>query len=435
MLSKIVVRALILICFASVSFAYAQNKSLPQVKLNFEKNVFGFNENIPLQVSISNPDKREIKILRWFTPIDGIRGNLFSVTLNDSPVEYLGAVYKRAAPTESDYLILKPGETIVNTVNLADYYDLSKSGNYQITYRAESYNLFTETAVFQQKAERLESKSVSVWIYGTAKKTSLNTSNNDYTTTGCNAEQTAALPAATNGARNYAANSYNYLNIGTVDARYTTWFGAFDITRFATARTHFFNIRNLLVADSYRIACNDSGCSAGTFAFVFPTDTATHTIYVCDLFWATPTTGTDSKAGTLIHEISHFNDIAATQDYVYGQAAAMSLAAISPNLAVNNADNHEYFAEASSPTAASAIITGKIISSVGRGIQNAQITLTAPNGTTKTALSGSFGYYSFSEIEVGHNYIISVNSKQFQFTPQAILLTEDLAGLDFIALP
>jgi peptidyl-Lys metalloendopeptidase len=56
-------------------------------------------------------------------------------------------------------------------------------------------------------------------------------------------------------------------------------------------------------------------------------------------------TGTDSKGGTLVHESSHFTNIASTEDYAYGQSAAKSLASSNPAHAVENADNHEYFAE------------------------------------------------------------------------------------------
>ncbi len=55
--------------------------------------------------------------------------------------------------------------------------------------------------------------------------------------------------------------------------------------------------------------------------------------------------GRDSKAGTLIHEISHFNVVAGTGDIVYGASGAHNLAVTSPNQAIRNADNHEYFAE------------------------------------------------------------------------------------------
>ena len=51
------------------------------------------------------------------------------------------------------------------------------------------------------------------------------------------------------------------------------------------------------------------------------------------------------KAGTLIHEASHFIRNGGTEDYAYGQSAARALARTNSNLAIFNADSHEYFAE------------------------------------------------------------------------------------------
>jgi peptidyl-Lys metalloendopeptidase len=68
-------------------------------------------------------------------------------------------------------------------------------------------------------------------------------------------------------------------------------------------------------------------------------------IYVCRAFWSAPLAGTDSKGGTLIHEMSHFTAVAGTGDLVYGQTAAANLAVTNPAGAITNADNHEYFAE------------------------------------------------------------------------------------------
>jgi peptidyl-Lys metalloendopeptidase len=41
--------------------------------------------------------------------------------------------------------------------------------------------------------------------------------------------------------------------------------------------------------------------------------------------------------------------LAATDDVVYGQAGARALADSDPNLAITNADSHEYFAEDTPP--------------------------------------------------------------------------------------
>jgi peptidyl-Lys metalloendopeptidase len=87
----------------------------------------------------------------------------------------------------------------------------------------------------------------------------------------------------------------------------------------------------------------DCGCKQNYYAYVYSNQP--YRIYLCKAFWTAPMTGTDSKAGTLIHEVSHFDVVAGTDDHVYGQTNAKNLAISNPNNAVNNADNHEYFAE------------------------------------------------------------------------------------------
>jgi peptidyl-Lys metalloendopeptidase len=43
--------------------------------------------------------------------------------------------------------------------------------------------------------------------------------------------------------------------------------------------------------------------------------------------------------------MSHFNVVASTNDWAYGQSAAASLAISNPTKAIDNADSHEYFSE------------------------------------------------------------------------------------------
>ena len=82
-----------------------------------------------------------------------------------------------------------------------------------------------------------------------------------------------------------------------------------------------------------------------TFAYVYPGD-KTHTIYLDKAFDSAPDTGKDSKAGTLAHEMSHFDDIGGTKDHVYGADNAKALASTDSNKATNNADNFEILLKA-----------------------------------------------------------------------------------------
>ncbi|MDE3251081.1 MAG: peptidase M35, partial [Bacteroidota bacterium] len=83
-----------------------------------------------------------------------------------------------------------------------------------------------------------------------------------------------------------------------------------------------------------------SNCMPGAYA---ATTKGGDTIWICTGFWNAPATGTDSKAGTLVHEHSHAS--AGTEDLGgYGRTNCQSLAATKPDDAIKNADNYEYFA-------------------------------------------------------------------------------------------
>src|SRR5512142_3077544 len=93
------------------SAAGAAPKDGPAVSLSTLKNEFSVSEDVLGTVSISNTTGHSVGILKWFTPMDGVEEPVFTVKLNGAPVDYTGAVYKRPAPTGSDYITLKRGES------------------------------------------------------------------------------------------------------------------------------------------------------------------------------------------------------------------------------------------------------------------------------------------------------------------------------------
>ena len=108
-------------------------------------------------------------------------------------------------------------------------------------------------------------------------------------------------------ARTYSENSKGYLAGSNVGPRYTTWFGAYTSSRYNTAEQHFVDIDAAMDQNGGQITVN-CGCNQSAYAYVYPT--RPYEIFVCRAFWSAPNTGTDSKAGTLVHEMSHFNIVA-----------------------------------------------------------------------------------------------------------------------------
>lgn len=326
-----------------VSSIAAKTSDAVKVNLNFEKNVYGYEESVPVNVAITNQSKASVKILRWLTPFDGVKEDLFVVTLDGKPVEYTGAHYKRPAPTEKDYITIRPGDTFEATVDLAGYYDLSRTGFYQVNYEVEAANVFSHQNNLLEQTEELKSSVAQAYIEAHEAAPVENipdTVSRSTSFTGCSTSRQSSLNTARTNASSYALNSFNYLNAGSTGARYTTWFGTYNSSRYSTVRSHFSNIRNQMdnAAITFNCTCTDSA-----YAYVYPNQP--YTIYLCNAFWSAPSTGTDSKAGTLVHEMSHFNVVAGTDDWAYGQTAAKNLARSNPTRAVDNADSHEYFAE------------------------------------------------------------------------------------------
>ena len=89
------------------------------------------------------------------------------------------------------------------------------------------------------------------------------------------------------------------------------------------------------------------------------------------------------------------------------------------------------------PTAANVSIGGRIYSASGLGIQKVRVVLRPQVGSARYALSSTFGFYRFDDVPVGESYIIEVYVKRYQFQHSSILInvTDEIYGIDFVALP
>ncbi|HEY9076029.1 MAG TPA: M35 family metallo-endopeptidase [Anaerolineaceae bacterium] len=317
------------------------------VNISLNQPVFTPYQNIIVQVEISNPTNHPVKVLKWFTPAEDIEESLFTVSRSGQPAAYLGAVYKRPAIKDTDYLTLKPGEKITRSVNLSTLYDFSLSGTYTVRYEVASEHLHAEKGVGVQKTpDQLVSNELKVQVTGkvSAKPTPPPPVPGSNTFNKCTADQQTSLVSARSTAQVYSKDAFAYLNNTLKGTRYTTWFGIFNTARYDSVKTHFDAISNAMTNAGITFDCS---CKKPYYAYVYPSQP--YKIYLCKVFWSAPLEGSDSKAGTLIHEMSHFYVVASTQDYVYGQTGAKDLAIANPDHAINNADNHEYFAENTPP--------------------------------------------------------------------------------------
>lgn len=309
------------------------------VRLSMPTPVLSGDVDVVVNVSVTNTARHPVMLLKWQLPSDELEGSLFSITRDDQPVGYLGPVIKRTSPDASDHVKLEAGATLNYAVELTGAYDLSRSGRYSISYSSRGKH---------GDAATLASDPLYLWLEGRSGKaaqapTPPAPASASLSYTGnCSASQQSTLASAVTAATSYATAANAYLaGPASATPRYTTWFGAFSNAGWNTAKSHFAAEQSAFTTQALTLDCKCK--KKNVYAYVYPTQP--YKIYVCGAFWAAPLTGTDSKAGTLVHEMSHFNVVAGTDDWAYGQTAAKALAISDPTKALNNADSHEYFAE------------------------------------------------------------------------------------------
>ncbi len=329
---------LVLMTLAPTGSAAAAGGGI-EVTLSAPKTDIVASAGVWVRVTYSNMADTNMSILKWQTPVNGLEAPLFDVAADGKPVDYIGRLVKRGPPTPGDYLTIAPGDSLSFSVNLARSYSFSETAQYSVAYN------FPLT-----QAKALASNDLLLDVAGRADPVA-SVITPGYT--GCTPLRQNQLLTALGSASTYASGAATYFTSKRSGPRYTEWFGAMDATRYASVKSNFTKISNALetATISFDCTCTDTG----VYAYVYPNQP--YMIYLCGAFWGAPNTGTDSRAGTLIHEMSHFSVLADTDDHVYGQAGARSLAISNPARAVTNADNHGYFAE-NTPTLANGPVLG-----------------------------------------------------------------------------
>lgn len=311
-----------------------------------------------VEVTVTNTSRKTARIPNWQLPSAAVESNLFAVSRNGEALRFEGRMVKRGAPTSADYTILRAGRSHRAVVDLGEMYDLSQTGDYTVTFAAPlQWASMSDGKQLRHANGRpmvAQGAPVRLWVDGASAKLAAGMAKDrakpgaggsvvgGVTYKGCSSTQISGAGSAVTAARSYSENAKGYLTSGATGPRYTTWFGAYTSSRYSTARQNFANIDTAMDQSGGQITIN-CGCNQSAFAYVYPT--RPYEIFVCRAFWNAKNTGTDSRAGTLIHEMSHFNVVAGTDDHAYGQTAAKNLALTDPARALDNADNHEYFAE------------------------------------------------------------------------------------------
>lgn len=137
---------------------------------------------------------------------------------------------------------------------------------------------------------------------------------------------------------------------------YARWFGAYSPANAEHVRANLKAIVAAIRRGAVTVQCEQiepDGCASGEYAFVYTN--RPYNLHVCPSFFDLPSLSAlrpgarqsdfGTREGTIVHELSHFEHVADTEDHCYSRRECAAMARSSAALAIENADSYQYFTE------------------------------------------------------------------------------------------
>ncbi|KAI8968767.1 Metalloprotease [Trametes punicea] len=308
-------------------------------------------DNFIVTTTLTNTGDEPLKLLNDpHSPLSDLPTDIFDINnQHGTSPDFIGIEVKylpHLAATQNDplaFINLAPSQSVDVKHNISLAYDFSGSGPGLYTVNMKALNTFYHVSGSHISVllatSRLPNHAVNV--SGSLVSRAGGALRPD--TKECEDWQRQAVHGAIPLAKRYIANALAELTReGSKGDNYRRWFGAPSEHRLSTVASHFEALTGNNFTD-FTFICNTAFCSrnSGVFAYVYPDDFGK--IHVCDMFFRSPVGGLDSRASTIVHESSHFTRNGGTRDHAYGTTLTQELARSYPQLAVMNADNHEYY--------------------------------------------------------------------------------------------
>ncbi len=323
------------------------------------KPVIKMGEEVIVEVTLSNNHPIDYFILKRFTPLEGLRSNIFTVTTNKgSIIPYDGLMFRRGPTQKDEYIKIRANSSISSTATLSNAYGFYEVGTYlvklstTITF-ASSLDVAPATELLVSNTNRfmltVGDKQPHLTIGEThRRKQQVQQKINDFSVFDMKAMRNPVFKGnwtdeMKKDATNVYTKAFQVMQKATDLAvfnteRYTTWFGRTDYSGDVKSvlqactndmQVYSFTLYNGLSFKSY--------CKSNDYAYTVP---GAVYMVLCSVYYES---GFEDKYETIVHEMTHAS--ARTKDLGYGRTTCKDLAKWYPAEAVNNADNYAFFTD------------------------------------------------------------------------------------------
>jgi uncharacterized delta-60 repeat protein len=101
----------------------------------------------------------------------------------------------------------------------------------------------------------------------------------------------------------------------------------------------------------------------------------------------------------------------------------------------NTSDGHTTLVRyLSDPAAQSFVVSGRVTTPAGLGLRNALVTITDADGSRRTTVTSSLGFYRFEDVDKSKANVMGASSKRYRFESRELGAANDLLEVNFVGI-
>lgn len=136
----------------------SDNNTLTYYLSSKEKYIQG--NSIIINFSLKNVSKSKLWVLKWYTPLEGIKGKIFRVICDGKEILYEGPMVKRGTPNKHDYIYIEPNKSVSSQVDLSEVYVFLECSECLVKFSGKIWDISTSADFIPKKNGDLKSFTI-----------------------------------------------------------------------------------------------------------------------------------------------------------------------------------------------------------------------------------------------------------------------------------
>lgn len=116
---------------------------------------------VVVDFTLENNSDADLWILKWYTPLEGIKGKILQVTCDGEELPYEGMMMKRGNPSRDDYVLLHPSASARAEFDLAEVYSLKPCNECRLSFKGRIHDVVFDQSKIPRANDQQESAEVS----------------------------------------------------------------------------------------------------------------------------------------------------------------------------------------------------------------------------------------------------------------------------------